>query len=49
MATAPWGIAVGAIFFIGEKTWDITEGARTEIKSQYLHLQNSLNNGWTPK
>jgi len=30
----PYGAGVGAIFFLGEKAWDMTQPMRNEISSQ---------------
>lgn len=40
----PSGAAVGGLFFMGEKAWDMTQPMRNEIRSQFWKFHNDLNN-----
>jgi RHS repeat-associated protein len=49
----PYGAAVGGLFFLGEKTWDMTQPMRDEISGQYWQFRNDIGNalrsGWRPR
>ncbi|GMQ30632.1 RHS repeat-associated core domain-containing protein [Algoriphagus confluentis] len=49
----PSGAALGGLFFLGEKAWDMTRPIRNEISSQFWKFHNDLNNalrnGWRPR
>jgi RHS repeat-associated protein len=45
----PYGAAAGGLFFLGEKTWDMTQPMRDEISRQYWQFENALRSGWRPR
>ncbi|MGE0931756.1 RHS repeat-associated core domain-containing protein [Peijinzhouia sedimentorum] len=45
----PYGAAVGGLFFLGEKAWDMTQPMRDEISRQYWQFENALRSGWRPR
>jgi hypothetical protein len=49
----PYGAAVGGLFFIGEKAWDMTQPMRNEISRQFRQFKNDFDNGlrsgWRPR
>jgi hypothetical protein len=45
----PYGAAVGGLFFLGEKAWDVTQPLRYEISQQYWQVEIAIRNGWIPR
>lgn len=45
----PYGAAVGGLFFLGEKAWEMTQPMRDEISRQYWQFENALRSGWRPR
>ncbi|MEB2779594.1 RHS repeat-associated core domain-containing protein [Algoriphagus sp. C2-6-M1] len=49
----PYGAAIGGLFFLGEKVWDMGQPMRNEISSQYWQFKNDFDNalrsGWRPR
>jgi hypothetical protein len=45
----PYGAAVGGLFFLGEKAWDMTQPMRDEISRQYWQFESALRSGWRPR
>ncbi|WP_375585540.1 RHS repeat-associated core domain-containing protein [Cyclobacterium xiamenense] len=45
----PYGAAVGGLFFLGEKAWNMTQPMRDEISRHYRLFENALRSGWKPR